>query len=98
MAILILENLLRLSERGAAIEIRIPLVPDFNEKELDGIGKFLSRMRGITKVRVLPYHNFAGSKYDALGLENTLPQGLPTQNEITMYENTLKKYGLSVAK
>ena len=95
---LILENLVWLSERGAAMEIRIPLVPDFNEKELDGIGGFLSRLRGITKVRLLPYHNFAGAKYEALGLENTLPQRLPTQNEITMYENTLKKYGLNVVK
>ena len=94
----ILENLVWLSERGAAIEIRIPLVPDFNENEMEGIGGFLSRLNGITKVRLLPYHNFAGSKYVGLGRENTLPQRLPTQNEITMYENTLKKYGLNVVE
>lgn len=94
----ILENLVWLSERDAAIEIRIPLVPDFNEKEIEGIGEFLSRLNGITKVRLLPYHNFAGSKYEALGMKNTLSQRLPTQNEITMYENTLKKYGLNVVK
>ena len=31
----------------------------------------------MTNVRVLPYHNYAGSKYKALGMENSLPERLP---------------------
>ena len=94
----ILDNLTYLTERGAAVEIRIPLVPDFNDGEADKIGHLLSGLNNLTKVRVLPYHDLAGSKYASLGIKNTLPQRLLTQNEITMYENTLKKYGLNVVE
>ena len=33
-------------------------------------------------VKVLSYHNYAGSKYAALGMENTMPTKLPTDEEI----------------
>ena len=94
----ILDNLMYLTGQGAAVEIRIPLVPGFNEREVENIGQLLSGLKNLTKIRVLPYHDLAGSKYASLGMENTLPQRLPTQNEVTMYENTLKKHGLNVVK
>ena len=94
----ILDNLRYLDEQGAAVEIRIPYVPDFNDKEMEKIGQLLSGLKHLTKVRILPYHNLAGSKYTGLGLKNTLPGRVPTQNEVTMVEDTLKKYGLNIAK
>ncbi len=94
----ILDNLVYLEERGAAVEIRIPFVPEWNDEEIEGIGDFLAKRKCVKKVRLLAYHNLAGSKYEALGLKNTLPQRIPTQNELTMYENILKKYGLNVVK
>jgi hypothetical protein len=39
----------------------------------------------------LPYHNFAGSKYTALGLENNLPKILATDEEIEKAQNLLNK-------
>ena len=92
----ILDNLVYLEERGAAVEIRIPFVPEWNDKEIEKLGKFLAKRKCVKKVRLLAYHNLAGSKYLALGLNNTLPQRIPTQNELTMYENILKKHGLNV--
>ena len=94
----IFDNLRYLDEQGAAVEIRIPYVPDFNDKEMEKIGQLLSGLKHLTKVRILPYHNLAGSKYTSLGLKNTLPGRVPTQNEVTMVEDTLKKYGLNIAK
>ena len=94
----ILDNLRYLDEQGAAVEIRIPYVPNFNDKEMEKIGQLLSGLKHLTKVRILPYHNLAGSKYTSLGLKNTLPGRVPTQNEVTMVEDTLKKYGLNIAK
>jgi pyruvate-formate lyase-activating enzyme len=52
----------------------------------------------ITKVRVLPYHNFAGSKYDSLGLENTLPETLPTKEEAANAREILRGFGLTVVE
>ena len=74
----ILENLRYLDAMGAKVEIRIPFVPGHNDTEVAAIQEFL---------KVLPYHNFAGSKYAALGMENTLPQTLPTPEQLSFAED-----------
>lgn len=72
---MIFDNLRFLSDSGARIEIRIPLVPKYNDDEatLRGIGRLLSEVR-TTKVRLLPYHGYARAKYASLGLDDTLPR------------------------
>ncbi|MBR2376196.1 MAG: glycyl-radical enzyme activating protein [Clostridia bacterium] len=79
---IILQNLLYLDSLGKSIEIRIPYVPNFNTDQIEKIADFLRPLKNIKAVRVLPYHNFAGSKYTALGMENNLPETLPTDEEI----------------
>ena len=83
-------NLRKLCENGANVEIRVPYVPDCNEEELVGIAEFLQDLQ-IIGVRVLPYHNYAGSKYSALGMENTLPGSLPTDEEIGKAKETIRR-------
>ena len=87
---IILENLRYLDECGKKVEIRIPYVPDYNDNQIEKISQFLSELKNIVKVRVLPYHNFARGKYEALGLKNTLPDTLPSDNEIKLAEESLK--------
>lgn len=79
---LILDNLRYLCSRGKQVEIRIPYVPGHNDGEMEAIRDFLSGLKGITGVKVLAYHNFAGSKYAALDMKNTLPPTLPTEEEL----------------
>ena len=57
---------------------------------------FLENIKTLTKVRVLPYHNYAGSKYSALEMENTLPKDLPTDDEIKAAKETLRARGILV--
>ena len=71
---LILDNLRDLDTAGKNIEIRIPCVPGWNMDQLEKIGGFLSSLRHITGVRLLPYHNYAGTKYSSLDMKNTLPR------------------------
>ncbi|MBO5737449.1 MAG: glycyl-radical enzyme activating protein [Clostridia bacterium] len=92
----ILDNLLYLDKKGSVLEIRIPYVPNLNDGEMEKIGAFLSGLRGLTKVRVLAYHNFAGAKYNSLGLENRLSQRLPTAEDMERARQRLKAYGLLV--
>ena len=92
----ILENLARLDEMGKLVEIRIPYVPDCNDGQMAKIADFLSTLQNVSAIRVLPYHNYAGSKYEALGMENMLPSRLPTEPELQavrrlMREKTGKK-------
>ena len=78
----ILENLEYLDSLGKEIEIRIPYVPEYNRDQIEKIAIFLSGLKSITKIRVLPYHNYAGSKYAALNIQSTLPDMLPTEGEL----------------
>lgn len=85
----ILENLEYLSSVGHPVEIRIPYVPEYNKDQLEKIARFLKPLQNITKIKILPYHNYAGSKYDALGIPNTLPTLLPTAFEIQTAEKIM---------
>jgi len=91
----ILDNLRFLSENGARIEIRVPLVVGFNDGEIPAIGALLKDMPGITKVKVLRYHNLAASRYEALGMENTLPPPLTTLAHVASAVETLSAYGIN---
>ena len=87
---IILENLAYLNSLEKKIEIRIPYVPDYNDDQIEKIARFLAPLQSITKIRVLPYHNYAGSKYKALDIVNTLPEKLPTDEEIQRAAENIK--------
>ena len=86
----ILDNIRYLDSVGANIEFRIPFVPGCNDKEIPAIRDFLKTLKGTYPVKVLPYHNYAGSKYAALGMENTLPPALPTDAQVAEAEETIQ--------
>ena len=88
---LILENLKYIDSLGAKTEIRIPYVPGYNDMEIEKIAEFLKTLKSLLRVRVLPYHNYAKSKYDALGIKDTLPDRLPSEKEISEAEEKIEK-------
>lgn len=92
---LILENLKFLSERNCKIEIRYPLVKGYNDGECDSIGRFLSKLKGVSKVKVLQYHHFAASRYQALGMVNTLPETETKYEDVETAVKILKSHGLN---
>ena len=94
----ILENLKYIDGCGKQIEIRIPYVPGFNSEQIEKIAEFMSKLNNLTKVRVLPYHNYAGSKYKSLDMENTLPEILPTDDEIKSAKDIIKAYGINICE
>ena len=91
---LILDNLKLLCDEGCKIEIRYPLVKGYNDLECENIAKFLSCLRGITKVKVLQYHSFSASRYEALGMLNTLPNTQTTLQDVEKSVSILRNYGL----
>ena len=90
----ILDNLKKLSAAGARIEIRIPLVMGYNDGEIDAIGRFLSECSGIVRVKVLAYHEFARSRYAALGMPDTMPHVETTPEDVADAVGRLCQYGL----
>ena len=87
----ILDNLSYLDAKGCKIEIRIPYVPEWNSGEMEEIAVLLKTMRNITKIRLLPYHNYASSKYEALNMKNTLPNILPSESEMKRVRAIIKE-------
>lgn len=82
---LILENLQKLLEAGAAVWIRIPVIPGVNDsvEEMKEIREFLERCdglqlsekasdSGIQRVELLPYHAMGENKYRAMDAEPTV--------------------------
>lgn len=92
----ILENLQYLAKKNVPVEIRYPFVPGYTDGEAEKIADYLARFSNITKIRVLPYHNYAGSKYEALGLKNTLPSALPDEAALAAAKECFVKRGMSV--
>lgn len=92
---LILDNLRYLCRNGSGVEVRYPYVLGWNDGECDAIGQFLSKLPGITKVKVLGYHNFADGKYDALSISNTLPDVNVLPQDVEKPVSILRSYGLN---
>lgn len=66
---IITQNLERLISDGANVQVRIPLIPDFNtdDNSISRICKALTQL-AVTEVELLPFHRLASAKYKALGL------------------------------
>ena len=96
---LILENLMYLDNLNKQIEIRIPLIPGMNDMAVEEMGAFLGQLKNISKLKVLPYNNLAGSKYQVLGKKNNMPD-VETLNtcEVERFMERLMRYGLTVVR
>ena len=86
---IILANLKYIDECNKKSEVRIPYVPEYNSDQIQKIADYLKEIKNLTKVRVLPYHNYAASKYCSLDMVNNLPSVLPTDEEIKQAESIL---------
>ena len=96
---IILENLRYLDSMGAKIEVRYPYVPGMNDDQCEKIADLLCTIKNLTKLRVLPYHSFAGSKYDSVGMENTLPKtDMPTDVQMKMVNDYFRSHGIFVCE
>lgn len=86
----ILENIKYIDSENKAIEVRIPYVPNYNDEQIRKIAKFMQELKNVKRVKILPYHNYAVSKYTALNIKNTLQKTLPTDSEIQKAKNYLE--------
>lgn len=91
---LILDNLLYLCKKGCAIEIRYPFVKGYNDGECEMIAKIFGRLPQICKIKVLQYHSFSASRYEALNMINTLPNIKTTIQDIENAVAILRSHGL----
>ena len=72
-----------LSEKNMPVWIRHVVVPQitFNEKYLKELGEFLSTLKNIKALDILPYHNMAIPKYENLRMDYPLKDIPPLTKE-----------------
>lgn len=92
-------NLRFLIEQGKTVEIRIPIIPGFND-ELENItaaAEYLKEIGGICKVSLLPYHGTAQKKYERLFGVYALDQvSAPSEEEMEIRRKIFEKAGFQV--
>lgn len=81
------ENILAFAEHirdmGIPVWIRHVVVPNITDKreELFALGEYLSTLKNLKALDVLPYHDMAKAKYEQLGLEYPLGDTPPLSKE-----------------
>jgi pyruvate formate lyase activating enzyme len=91
------ENLSLLTELSKDVEIRIPIIPGVNDgdAEIRAAAGRLREIPAVKRVRLLPYRDLARSKYEALGMQDTMPHAAtPTPEEMEAHRIRFASYGL----
>ena len=94
----ILKNLKLLSKRGKEVIIRFPVIPGITDTDenLENIIDFLSGLKNIREIDILPYHNVE-EKYKRLGKEYKLEDvKSPEESRIKDVKERFEKEGYVV--
>ena len=72
-AMLVMDNLTKLTASGTRVIVRIPVIPGFNhsEKEMKQMIDFITSLHNVHEIHFLPYHTFGVEKYKMLGMNYT---------------------------
>ena len=74
----ILQNLNRLSQEfpDADITIRTPVIPHYNDtiEDIGAIAEYLAPLKAVHSYKLLPFHTYGESKYEALGRVYDVPK------------------------
>ncbi len=95
----ILENARRLAAAGKQLQIRIPVIPLFNndEENIRATAAFCRELgEAVTVVQLLPYHNLGVTKYLRISDKPVAEATPPSDGEMQRLKTILEEYGLPV--
>lgn len=97
---IILENAKKIAEAGGKIQVRIPVIPRFNDSEenIRETGEFCKSLGdAVTVIQLLPYHNLGVMKYQRISNDRkVLEAPVPGDEKIQSLKNILEDLGLPV--
>ncbi len=96
---LILENARKISQAGARMQVRIPVIPDFNDSDasMKNIGGFCRSLgAAVSVIQLLPYHNMGVMKYQRINDGPVLEAEPPSDERIRAIKLILEALGLPV--
>jgi len=96
----ILENVRALAEAGKRIVVRVPLVPEVNDGDLEfgAIARFAVGLKGVEELHILPFHQVGSSKYALVGQEYVMKDA-PEENggKVARCRQIAEELGLRVS-
>ena len=96
----LLENLRRVSAAGIPVEIRMPIIPGWNDSPalVADAGRFLAGLpKPVVGVRLLAYHAFSHAKYQSIGHPDTMPDApSPGRDDLLKLAAILTDHGVRV--
>jgi len=97
---LIKDNLRMLVDigRGNDVILRFPVIPGITdtEKNIDGLMEFISSLKGINEIDLLPFHDVS-EKYNRLGKQYKMPVNkAPSREKLKHIKERFEKIGLCV--
>ena len=96
----ILQNARKLAAAGKKLQIRIPVIPLFNQDEenIRRTAEFCTELGdAVTMVQLLPYHNWGVSKYLRIGDGPAFEATPPSEDDIEKLKDLMSSYGLQVS-
>ncbi len=95
-----LENARRIAAAGGKIQVRIPVIPRFNDSEEDlrAFARFVKELgEAVTLVQLLPYHAMGVPKWDRIKHNGPIVEAVaPSDEQISRLRAVLEGYGLIV--
>lgn len=95
----ILENAQKLAQRGKKLQIRIPVIPRFNEDEenIRATAEFCVKLgEAVEVIQLLPYHNMGVMKYLRISDGKPLEAIPPSDEKMAHLRDIMASYGLNV--
>lgn len=93
------KNLLWLSSNGKKVVLRIPIIPGITDtnNNIDRLINFISSLKNIGEVDLLPFHRTANSKYEKMKKQNKLPNiEPPAADEMNKLKDRFSALGITV--
>jgi len=79
--------------------VRIPIIPGYTDakENIKAIAKYVSNLKEVKKIELLPYHGMGEPKYKKLGRKYEL-EGVtsPSNEQMQELARIVKSYGLEV--
>jgi pyruvate formate lyase activating enzyme len=97
---LILENLKALHDAGAAVLIRLPIVPGLNDRRdhFEGVAGLAAKLPRLLGVEIMPYHRLGTSKRERMGIKAELELTIeaPKPETVAKWVRMLHGFGVKV--
>jgi pyruvate formate lyase activating enzyme len=94
----IVDNLRRLHDAGAAILVRLPLIPTLNARpdHLARVAELVRSLPRLLGVEIMPYHRLGEAKRERLGLPPAPTIEPPSSDTVAQWAATLRELGVRV--